>query len=360
MEVAGRLNTAGALEHAVSNYVRAAEAAGDVASEDYVIAGSLVTLRFASPPLRERLTPAFAHLAAPADGGFERPHLTVHLWDSVSTGIAPLPLPPASSADAAGELHHFHEPPLRGAYRPHLRTFSMLDSEAGAAWHWVEDALRQPPAEQACPIRQILFWWLASRGYLQLHGAAVGSAEGGVLLAGQPGSGKSTVALACVGSQLLYAGDDYVASTFGPRPQVASLYNSAKVEPERITQGLPRLAPLLAGSDLFEGEKAVVYVHEHLPGATTTGFGLDAIVVPRFDPGLGTPRFVEISRAEAFAALGPSTIVQLHTGGKRELAKMSSLVARLPCYALEFGPDLEAIATAMSALVSELSAGRDG
>jgi hypothetical protein len=359
MEVAGRLNTAGALEHAVSNYGRAAEAVGNVASEHYLIAGSRVTLRFASPPLRDRLTPAFAHLAAPDDGGFERLGLTVHLWDSVSTGIEPLPLPPASSAAAVGELHHLHEPPLRAAYRPQLRTLSMFDSEANTAWHWVEDAFRQPPAEQACPIRQILFWWLASREYLQLHGAAVGTPEGGVLVAGQPGSGKSTVALACVGSELLYAGDDYVAAALEPRPHVASLYNSAKVEPEHIRQGLPHLAPLLAGSDLFEGEKAVVYVHEHLPGATTTGFGLDAIVVPRFDPGLGTPRFVEISRAEAFAALGPSTIVQLHTGGKRELAEMSSLVARLPCYALAFGPDLQAIPAAMSALVSDLSAGRD-
>ena len=335
MEVAGGLNTAGLLDHAASEYARAAEAAGGGASNDYVIAGSLVSLRFASPALRRRLTRAFAHLAAPPDRAGEEPALTVHLWDSAATR-------------PDGGLYHFDEPPLRGAYQPGLGTLSLLDSETNTGWHSVADAAEHAAWELACPLRQLLFWWLGARGYLQIHGAGVG----GVLLVGQPGSGKSTVALACLSSGLAYAGDDYVATTLEPRPHVASLYNSAKVEPGHIREQLPQLESLLAAPDLLDAEKAILYVHEQFPEQTTSGFELEAVIVPRFDATRRSARLVQISRAAAFAALGPSTIFQLHTAGKTELASMSGLVTRLPCYALEFGRDLSRI----SALISD----RDG
>jgi hypothetical protein len=358
MEVAGRFNTAAVFEEVVSNYARAVDAAGGFASDDYVIAGAPVSLRFAGAALRERFTPAFAHLVAPASGGLRRPSLTVHLWDSASTGIEPPPRPRAGEAHAVGALYHLHEPPLRVAYQPGLDTLSILDTQANAAWHWVRDASAQSSWEQACPIRQILFWWLASRGYLQIHGAAVGTPVGGVVLVGQPGAGKSTVALACLGSELLYAGDDYVAATLDPAPAVASLYNSGKVGPDHVRERLPNLRPLLAGANLFEGEKAVFYVHEHLPGSTTSGFPLEALLVPKFDASRRESSFAEIPRASAFAALAPSTMFQLHTAGKDELSTMSNLVAGLPCYAFEFGPDLSTIPAMIGALISKLSSDR--
>jgi hypothetical protein len=352
MEVSGRLNLPDILEGAMSNYMRAVDTAGNVPTDDYLIGGSLLSLRFASPALRERLTPAFAHLVAPSNSRFEHRSFTVNLWDSASTGVEPPPLPPAPAGRALGELYHFQEPPLRAAYQPGLRTLSIVDSNARTAWHWVGSAVDQSAREQACPIRQILFWWLGSNDYLQIHGAAVGTRAGGVLLVGQPGSGKSTVALACLGSALLYAGDDYVATTVNPRPRVASLYNSAKVEPEHMRQGLAHLRPLLASPDLFDEKKAVVYVHERFPYNTTSGFGLEAVILPRFDPSRRKARVVEVSRASAFAALGPSTIIQLHTAGREELARLSSLVASLPCFALEFGSDLSTIPATLTALLS--------
>ena len=335
MEVAGRLNSAELLDRAASEYARAAEAAGGGASTDYIIAGSLVSLRFASPALRDRLTRAFAHLAAPPDRAGEQPALTVHLWDSAAT-----------HPDRG--LYHFDEPPLRGAYQPGLGTLSLLDSETNTGWHSVAATAEHAAWELACPLRQLLFWWLGARGYLQIHGAGVG----GVLLVGQPGSGKSTVALACLGADLGYAGDDYVATTLEPRPRVASLYNSAKVAPRHIREQLPHLESLLAAPDVFDADKAVVYVHEHFPEQTTSAFELEAVIVPRFDATRRSPQLAEISRASAFAALGPSTVFQLHTAGKSELRSMSSLVAGVPCYALEFGRDLTGI--------PELVAERDG
>src|SRR5919199_1815349 len=150
----------------------------------------------------------------------------------------------------------------------------VLDSEAGLAWYWIADAGSLPSWERACPIRQILFWFLAPRGYLQVHGAAVGTPEGGALIVGPAGSGKSTTALACLGSDLLYAGDDYVAVALEPSPRVASPYNSGKIEKAHLRDRLPRLLP---HADRLDDEKAVVYAERHFPQQTTAGFPLPAL-----------------------------------------------------------------------------------
>lgn len=349
---AGRL--ADQLDGVRASFARAGATTGGIAIDRYTMAGASICLRFASPALRERLKPAFGHLAEEPSSAASEPALTVSLWDSASTGAEPPPRPSAPGDHAPGALFHHHEPPLRSAYQPGLETLSILDSESAEAWHWVADAFEQPYWDQASPIRQILFWWLGSRGYLQVHGGAVGTDTGGVLLVGKGGSGKSTVALSSLGSDLLYAGDDYVAVTLEPTPRVQSLYSSAKLEPPHVREFLPHLVPLLANGERLDEEKAVLYVHEHFPGHTTEGFPLRAVVVPRVTPGRREPRIVEASRAAALAALAPSTIFQLHTANQSALSEMSRLIERVPCYALELGSDVHAIPGAIAALLSTL------
>lgn len=331
----------------------ASAACGGASCDGYDIAGARVHLRFASPALRSRLAPAFDHLAARADDG-AAPALTVCLWDSASTGVDPPPRPPAPSDHAEGALFHFHEPPIRAAYQPGLESLSVWDAEDGIAWHWVSDALEQPYWDQASPIRQILFWWLSARGCLQVHGAAVGTPDGGVLLVGKGGSGKSTVALSTLGSELLYAGDDYVAVTLDPSPRIESLYGTAKLEPDHARALFPNLVPLLSNADRLDAEKAVIHVHGHFPESLTKGFPLRAILVPKVRSSQRESRIVDVSRAEAFAALAPSTIFQLHTAGPDSLAQMSGVVQRVPCYGLELGSDLAMIPATISDFLGSL------
>src|SRR5262249_4303475 len=266
-------------------------------------------LQCASPELQARLTPAFAHLRTSAVDASTRRRLTVHLWDSASTG-APHALPAAPSGEATGALYHLHEPPLRVAYQPGLQALSAFDSDAGVAGYWVADAATLPSWELACPIRQILFWWLGSGSYLQVHGAAVGRPDAGALIVGPAGAGKSTTALACVGSELLYAGDDYVAVTLEPTPRIASLYNSAKLDPSHLRERFSHLLPLVANGDRAADEKAVLYVHEHFPRQSTPGVPLTALVVPSRARTEGGPTLAPASRAAALIALGPSTMFQ--------------------------------------------------
>jgi hypothetical protein len=357
-EVAGTQGaewTAGALHGLDASFALAAEASGGASDNYYAVAGATVVLRFGSSALRERMSPAFGHLATEPDETAAPPALTVHLWDSASTGADPPPRPAVPDDYAEGALFHFHQPPLRAAYQPGLETLSVLDSTTGTAWHWVADAFDQPYWDQACPIRQILFWWLGSRNYLQVHGAAVGTPTGGVLVVGKAGSGKSTVALSSLNSLLLYAGDDYVAITLEPAPRIQSLYSSGKIEPEHVRTLLPHLVPLLANRDRLDEEKAVVYVQQHFPERVTSGFPLHAVLVPTVRATHGETRVVATSRAAAFAALAPSTMLQLHTAGRESFATMSRLVHRVPCFGLELGPEPSAIPEAIADLLRRLS-----
>lgn len=357
-EVAGTRSaewTRGAPDGLDASFARAAEESGGASDNFYALAGATVLLRFGCPALRESLSPAFAHLATDPGETAAPPALTVHLWDSASTGVEPPPRPTVPDSYAEGALYHFHEPPLRAAYLPGLESLSVLDSATGTAWHWVADAFNQPYWDQACPIRQILFWWLGSRNYLQVHGAAVGTQAGGALVVGKAGSGKSTVALSSLNSQLLYAADDYVAVTLEPEPRVQSLYSSGKIEPDHVRTLLPHLVPLLANRDRLDEEKAVVYVQQHYPERVTPGFPLHAVLVPKVVATHRETRVVETSRAAAFAALAPSTILQLHTAGRENFATMSRLVHRVPCFGLELGSDIAAIPEAIGDLLRRLS-----
>ena len=89
----GRRTTdlAGAQDQRVAGLAESFRAAGDAIGEISVerlwISGALVLLCFASRALRDRLLPAFAHLAEAAEReSATAPTLTVHLWDSASTG----------------------------------------------------------------------------------------------------------------------------------------------------------------------------------------------------------------------------------------------------------------------------------
>ena len=346
--------TSSLAEGLAASFSGACAATGELLTDRYRIAGEPVSFRFASAALRERLTRAFSHLRDPRAG--EEPALTINLWDSASTGSPPPPHPPAPKDDAQGALYHFNEPPLRGVYQPGFESLSVLDGGARTAWHGVGSAVELAYWDQACPIRQLLFWWLGSRGVLQVHGASIGTASAGVLVVGKGGSGKSTVALSSLGSELLYAGDDYVAVGLEPEPRIESLYCSGKLEPDHVQTLLPNLLPLLANADRLASEKAVLYVQEHFPRQTTAGFPLRAVLVPTVAASKRESRIVETSRAATFAALAPSTILQLHTADAGAFATMSRLVERVPCYGLELGSEVEAIPATIAEFLAELPA----
>ena len=345
----------GALEGVAASFAAAVDASGASHSNRYEMAGARVVLQFAGSELRDALSPAFAHLAVQSTDESAPTALTVHLWDSASTGSPPPPRPSTPHAFATGAMFHFHEGPVRAVYEPGTEALSVLDSSTGEAWYWVADVARIPFWDRASPMRQMLFWWLETRGYLQVHGSAVGTASGGVLLVGRRGSGKSVTSLASLGSTLLFAADDYVAVSMDGAPRLASIYSSGKLVPEQGRKLLPHLMPLASNPDRLDTEKAVIFAHQHFSTQTTAGFPLRAILVPMVRPTQRESRIVDIPRAAAFAALAPSTIVQLRTAGQHELTVLTRLVAQVPSFGIELGTDTGAIAGTIGELLAGLA-----
>src|SRR4029077_17033287 len=200
----------------------------EVPSRDYVIAGHHIRLRAAGPEMIRRLAPAFGHLEAESVGS---PDLTINLWDSATTGAPPPPLPDVQGEQKPGAFFYYSSPRMRLGYQlgtsgdvrelelyaeAPTPALSVLEEGNGSAWYWVEDAPRIPYWEAATPMLYLFDWWFRDRDIHQLHAGAVGTPEGGVLLVGKSGSGKSTSTLSTLGSELGYAGDDFVAVSLEP------------------------------------------------------------------------------------------------------------------------------------------------
>ncbi|HXH98505.1 MAG TPA: hypothetical protein VNH40_14950, partial [Gaiellaceae bacterium] len=305
-----------------------AAAANGVVERRVRLGGLVLGLRAAGPRLLEQLGPALDHLAGDFD---EDPALTISIWDSAGAGVAPPPLPETDPDEPRGAVFYSADDLRQVAYQPGLSQLSAYDSAAGAAWFWCRSSATLPFWEPAAPFRQILHWWLARRGLMLLHGAAVGLSTGGVLLAGRGGSGKSTCALASLTSDLLYAGDDYVAVAEDPEPYVSSLYCSGKLQPGHAKL-LPHLPPPSFDGDGSPEEKAVFYVRERFPDRMCQGFPLRAVLVPTVRG--SEPRITPVPAGAALRALAPSTLLQLYPARPEALAGMARLLRRVPAYAL--------------------------
>ena len=245
-----------------------------------------------------------------------------------------MPEPPARNQESGIE---FIDGELRVAWSAAERSISVFSAKEKQAFFQVPDAAAIPTWEQATPFRRVMHWWASDEGLQLVHAAAIGTPAGGVLLVGKGGSGKSTTALACVGSRLGYAADDYCLLSSGHPPQVHSLYGSGKAGTGSKAR-LPKLRAAFDASRLHEQDKTVIFVEEHSPDAILRSFPVRGIVVPRITGG-ETHKLERISRSEALRALAPSTLFQMPGDQSKSLTRLASIVRQLSCWSLSIGED---------------------
>jgi hypothetical protein len=317
----------------------------------YRIAGYNVRLSFAGMSLLPYICPALEHLsietAAP-------PHLTISLWDTTSTG-AEMPPPPWSLSDygVRGEIAGYNNDRISTCFKHGSGAVSLLDSSLNQAIFWVRDADQLPYWEKGAPLLNILHWWMSQHGRLLVHGAAVGNDQGAALIVGRGGSGKSTTALACLSSGLLYLGDDYTIIETRPSPVVHSLYATAKVDVNQVN-AFPHLLPKIRNSGALASEKALMFLSPYYNKQMIPDLPVRAILVPRVTGGLQT-QLKKISAAAALTALAPSTIFQLPRAGESNFKIVAQFVSKVPCYTLECGTNLAQIPeVVLSALSSDV------
>jgi hypothetical protein len=314
----------------------------------YAMAAETICLRFAGAALERCLTPTLAHLLTPPT---PRPSLTVCVWDSASTGTA-MPPPPWKPDDqlAQGEIRGYNTQRIRTAFDAGSVSLSIMDMELNLGVFWIRNWRDLPYWERGAPLRAILHWWMGSRAYSVVHGAAVGTPSEGVLLVGKSGSGKSTTALACLDAGLAYAGDDYCLLSTRGSPYIHSMYSSAKLD-HGTERRFPRLYAAVSNPDRPASEKALYFLHRHCPRQIVRGFALRAILIPRIT-GRHETRLVAASMATVLLNLAPSSLFQLPGRTAATFAAMAEVVRRVPCYALELGTDLSVIPQVIAGILT--------
>jgi hypothetical protein len=332
--------------HEMHQAFQLAAASAGMVDRCYKLGGYIVRLCFAGDALVPVLSPALSHMATAA----AQPDLTICLWDSASTGVRMPPTPWRQHYAVRGEVEGYNTDRVYTVYEHESCGLSMLDNARNLAVLWVAEPGRIPYWVKGSPLRTILHWWMGGHGRQLVHSAAVGTSGGGVLITGKSGSGKSTTALACLESGLLYAGDDYVIVSADPLPHAFSLYNTAKVVPERL-DAFPRLAAYIDNADRLDTEKALVFIKGAHAMQLSAGFPLNAVLVPRVT-GIRDTIIRKTSPAVSLAALAPSTIFAHPRGGEAEFRFLARLVKRLPAYVIECGTELAQIPQAITDLLS--------
>ena len=340
-------------------FQRAAQGAGLI-EYFYTIGSYTLCLRFAGLGLIPQIAPALSHLATEPTAN---PDLTICLWDSASTGTQ-LPLLIGSLVDLIRlhwmdhlgprkEIKAYDGDRIRTNFHIGPNILSVLDRQQNLACYWIEDAQDIPYWEKGSPLQTILNWWTTDHQHQYIHAGAVGTPTGGVLLAGKGGSGKSSTALACIDSPLVYASDDYCLVSTDPKPYVYSLYNTAKLKGQADLERFPNLAPLVNNVDRMGLEKAMLFLHKHYPEKIVSGFPIKAVLIPQVTGKLDT-HLRPTTAGAALRALAPSTIFQLAGSGQTAFQLMSSLVKQVPCYALELGTDMAQIPDVILRLLSQI------
>ena len=343
---------------AVREHFEHATRACGTAHRCYRIGGHIVRLQFAGPALVPFVAPALSHLEAEAG---EAAALTVCIWDTASTGTDAPVLPSWwwDGSTGRGPVQAYHGDRLHTAV--HASTLSMLDAATDTGLCCVGDVAQLTCSETGSPLLRILHWWMRGRDLQLVHGGAVGNEDGGVILAGRGGSGKSTTSLLALTSDLLYAADDYCLVSTVPSPRVHSLYCSGKVDARDISR-FPLLAPALSNADRLPGEKALFMLHDRFAARLSTGFPIRAVVVPRVT-GRRDTTLTRVAGSVALLALAPSTIFQLPGAGAPALRQLARLTSQVPSYVLETGTDLAQIPQRIINLLADIDTAqgdRDG
>jgi hypothetical protein len=310
------------------------------------VSGLGLRVQYAAPELRDAMLPAMAHALSdsPSD-----PDLDVWVWESARSGVALPPvagLPGDHTPYGLGRVHRSGS--VLSFFDHWACSLTVLDLDRRGGVFWLPDAASLPDSAHAAPLQALLNWWLPARGRAVVHGSAVSTEAGAVLLLGASGAGKSTTALACVDAGFGYLGDDLCAVTLEPAAVVHSVYCSVKVLGDDL-----RHFPQLAGKVVRPErplQKAIAYVARWGPDVVERRRPLRAAVV-LLDKGRPAPELEPITAAAALRAVAPGTFLNFPGHDQSELVALGRLVTRVPCYRMGLASDRDANPRALRRLL---------
>jgi GT2 family glycosyltransferase len=325
-------------DRALEAALRAGAGAGAI-EHRFALGDSVVRIVFAGDALRARFLPAIAHLeiepGTPAAATF-------HVWEGRTTGV-PMPPPPCTRAcfTDRGDIWGMQSARVRSAFHWADGSVNLLDLARAVGLYWVPDDRHLPFWSEASPLRTLLHWWLQHRGLQLLHAAAVGDADGAMLITGRGGVGKSTTALACLRAGMRYLGDDYVVIGRSAGPTVHALYATAKLSAAQLG-AFPSLAELVSRPARSNEEKAVLQLWPRYRSQMPRALPIRAIATPSFRDTRVT-RLVPAGSPALQRAAAFTTLSQLPHAGQATVDFVEQLVAAVPGHEIALGRDLDGI-----------------
>jgi len=322
----------------------------------YSIGGYKICLRFANPTLIPYITPALDHMLCEA---VPSPALTICICDSVSTRTALPFLGPLNEYlnDEEVERRTGQKTIYMNLDRrvTNPSKINMLNTRSNIAIHWVRDASIFHYEEIALPLKMIFHWWMHGHGCQIVHGAAVGLPEGGVLLAGKAGAGKSTSTLACLSSDLLHVGDDWIVLQREPTPLAHTLYNSVMLNPAHLMKMFPQLLPMVSNARQLDTEKAIVFLKDHYKHKLISNFPIKAALLVNITD-LEQTTIKKASCVDILNGLIPHTFYwdSRYGTGQGNLENLHQIVKQLPVFTLEAGRNLSGHPREILDLLSKL------
>lgn len=213
------------------------------------------------------------------------------------------------------------------SYDAASRTGLLLAADAAAIMPW----------EWASPLKRLMAWATHDESFGLLHGAVIGDARGGVMLAGTTGVGKSTTTAAALLAGLSSAGDDLTMVARGPADGLLAhaAFDSVKLSEDTLR--------LVGATALASAEATGPGLPKHILRLSGLGAGrlaatvpLRAILLPRL---AGGPRSVITagSKAAALKALGPVSGFVMRVTPDASFALAARVVRQLPCFVLDLG-----------------------
>ena len=301
----------------------------------YQLAGRIFCLKFAGNALVNLLTPALRHLEIDEAPDCD---LCICIWDSDSTRTPPVEFPwPKGAYALRGEVLKYNNTRFHTVVDRTAKMLYCFDKERKMALCWSKDPKELPWWVRGSPLELILHWWMRTQGYQMTHAAAIGHSQGGVLLTGKSGAGKSTTSLACMKAGMQYVSEDYCALSEAPEIWAYSIYNSAKITSKTLSF-FPELEKHIIIQHTPQ-DKALLFHHQFQPEKVLLACPLKAIISLHMEK--TTDSWLEsINATDAVGPLAASTLWQLTHVGPVALKHFKNMSEALPCYRLHLGSDL--------------------
>jgi hypothetical protein len=207
---------------------------------------------------------------------------------------------------------------------------AVADWRSDRAYVWVPSIEAINTYDKAAPFRWIIDGLAQRHGLTTMHAAVIGEGGIGLLIVGQGGRGKSTLALAAIAAGMDYLSDDYCLVDAQPPYSAYRLFNTAKVRVDSEV-AVSWIAGLEHDIEASDGGKRIFNLARHVPEVLSDRLEIRAILLPEFtDDAL--PVLERASSSEAFRRAAPSTIAQCEGSEAQAAADVGRLARALPSY----------------------------